>query len=80
MTLLESWMPKIPKTFQGLIVNSNYNFKKSRFKVFQKFCKMWKRLPFTKDSITSTHLGFHAMVINGQPKTQNPNEKKGAQK
>jgi hypothetical protein len=27
-----------------------------------------------------THLGFHAMVINGQPKTQNPNEKKGAQK
>jgi hypothetical protein len=39
-TLLESWMPKIPKTFQALIVNNNYNFEKSRFKVFQKFCKM----------------------------------------
>jgi len=23
MTLLESWMPKIPKTFQALIVNNN---------------------------------------------------------
>jgi hypothetical protein len=36
--------------------------------------------PFTKDLITSTHPKFHAMVVNGQPKTQNPNENRVAQK
>jgi hypothetical protein len=41
---------------------------------------MQKRSPFTKDLIISTHLGFHAMVARGQPKTQNPNENKGVQK
>jgi hypothetical protein len=35
---------------------------------------MQKRLPFVKDLITSTHPRFHAMLINGQPKTKNPNE------
>jgi hypothetical protein len=37
-------------------------------------------MPFTKDLITSTHPGFHTMVVNGQPKTQKPNEKKGVKK
>jgi len=41
---------------------------------------MRKKLLFAKDLITSTHLRFHAMVVSGQPKTQNPNEKKGVQK
>jgi hypothetical protein len=41
---------------------------------------MQKRQPFTKDLITSTHPRYHAMVIKGQPKTQNPNENKGAKK
>jgi len=41
---------------------------------------MPKKLPFTKDLITSTHLGFHTMVVRGQPKTQNPNENRGVQK
>ncbi len=36
---------------------------------------MWKRLPFTKDLITSTYPKFHAMFVNGWPKMQNPNEK-----
>jgi hypothetical protein len=41
---------------------------------------MKKKLPLDKDFITSTHLGFLVMVVNGQPKTQNQNENKGAQK
>jgi hypothetical protein len=42
---------------------------------------MQKKLPFTKDLITLTHLGFHAcMVVKGQPKTQNPNDNKGVKK
>lgn len=30
--------------------------------------------------ITSTHQGFHAMVIRGQPKIENPNKNKGVKK
>jgi hypothetical protein len=41
---------------------------------------MQKDAPFVKDLITSTHPKFHTMVVNGQPKTQNPNENKAAQK
>jgi hypothetical protein len=41
---------------------------------------MQKKLPFTKDLIISIHKGFHAMVVMGQPKTQNPNENRGVQK
>jgi hypothetical protein len=41
---------------------------------------MQKKLAFDKDLITSTHLGFHAMVVSGQPKTQNQNKNKGVQK
>jgi hypothetical protein len=41
---------------------------------------MQNRTPFTKDLIISIHRGFHAMVVMGQPKKQNPNENRGAQK
>jgi hypothetical protein len=37
---------------------------------------MQKDAPFAKDLITSTRPKFHTMVVNGQPNTQNPNEKK----
>jgi hypothetical protein len=39
-----------------------------------------KKVTFTKDLITSTHPKFHTMVVNGQPKTQNPNGNRAVQK
>jgi hypothetical protein len=68
------------KSFQTLIVKNNQSFKKSRFNVFQNICKMRKISPFIEDLIISTHPRFHAMVVRGQPNTQNPNENIGAQK
>jgi hypothetical protein len=44
--------------------------------MFHNFHKVQKRPPFAKDLITLTHPGFHIMVISGQLKTHNPNEKK----
>jgi hypothetical protein len=41
---------------------------------------MQKISPFIEDLIISTHPRFHAMVVRGKPKTQNPNENIGAQK
>ncbi len=78
-TSLKSWMTKIPKFFETLIVKNNQSLEKSRFNVFQFFCKTGKRSPFTKDLIISTHPGFHIKVIRGQPKTQNSNENRGVQ-
>jgi hypothetical protein len=40
-----------------------------------------KRIPLTKDLTALIHPRFHAIVvINGQPKTQNPNGKRDVQK
>jgi hypothetical protein len=72
MTLLKSRMPKIPKDFPSSNCYKQLVFWKVKpYDVH----KMQRRLP-TKDLTTSTHLGFHTMVVNVQPNRQNPNGKK----
>jgi hypothetical protein len=41
---------------------------------------MRERLPLAKDLTTSIDPRFHVMVVNGQPKKQNLNRKRGAKK
>jgi len=78
--IVETLDDKKRKDFPNTNVNSNQSFEKSRFNVCENFCKIQKKSSFAKDLITSTHPKFHAMFVNGQPKTQDPNENKVAQK
>jgi hypothetical protein len=48
--------------------------------MWSKISQNTKKIALNQGLITSTHPSFHAMVVRGQPKTQNPNENKGAKK